>query len=56
VGYEVRLTEKFALASIVDYVSGSLGDVRNIIAAETGRRYSVTELKAAMIWHFGKSE
>jgi len=54
VGYEIRLAEKFGLAPIVDYAAGSLGDVRNIIAVQTGRRYSVVEFKAAMIWHFGK--
>ncbi len=54
VGYEIPLTENFGLAPIIDYAAGSLGDVRNIITVETGRRYSVVEFKAAMIWHFGK--
>ena len=54
VGYEIPLTENFGLAPIVDYAAGSLGDVRNIIAVETGRRYSVVEFKAALIWHFGR--
>ncbi len=54
VGYEIRLAEKFGLAPIVDYGAGSLGDVRNIILVQTGRRYSVVEFKAAMIWHLGK--
>jgi hypothetical protein len=54
VGYEIPLTENFGLAPIVDYAAGSLGDVRNIISVETGRRYSVVEFKAALIWHFGR--
>jgi hypothetical protein len=54
VGYEIPLTENFGLAPIVDYAAGSLGDVRNIITVETGRRYSVVEFKAAVIWHFGR--
>jgi hypothetical protein len=54
VGYEIPLTQSFALAPIVDYSAGSLGDVRNIITVDTGRRYSVVEFKAAVIWHFGR--
>jgi hypothetical protein len=53
VGYEIPLTQSFALAPVVDYSAGSLGDVRNIITVDTGRRYSVVEFKAAVIWHFG---
>jgi hypothetical protein len=53
VGYEIPLTKNFGLAPIVDYAAGSLGDVRNVITVETGRRYSVVEFKAALIWHFG---
>jgi hypothetical protein len=53
-GYEIPLTRSFGLAPIVDYAAGSLGDIRNLIKVETGRRYSVVELKAAIIWHFGK--
>jgi hypothetical protein len=52
-GYEIALTKNLGLAPIVDYAAGSLGDVRNVIAVETGRRYSVVEFKAALIWHFG---
>ena len=54
VGYEIPLTQNLGLAPIVDYVAGSLGDVRNSITVETGRRYSVVEFKAAILWHFGK--
>jgi Outer membrane protein beta-barrel domain len=54
VGYEIPLTENFGLAPMVDYAAGSLGDVRNIITVDTGRRYSVVEFKAAAIWHFGR--
>ena len=54
VGYEIPLTKNFVLAPIVDYAAGSLGDVRNIITADTGRRYSVVEFKATLLWHFGR--
>lgn len=53
VGYEVPLSENFGLAPIVDYGAGGLGGVRNILAVETGRRYSVVEFKVAIVWHFG---
>jgi hypothetical protein len=53
-GYEIPLTHNVALALIVDYAAGSLGDVRNIITVETGWRYSVVEFKAALLWHFGR--
>jgi hypothetical protein len=53
-GYEISLTKNFGLAPVVDYAAGRLGDVRNVIPAQTGRRYSVVEFKAAIIWHFGK--
>jgi hypothetical protein len=56
VGYEIPLAEKFGLAPIVDYAAGSLGDVRNTLAVETGRRYSVVEFKVAIAWHFGRTE
>jgi hypothetical protein len=55
-GYEIPLTRSFGLAPIVDYAAGSLGDVRNVITVDTGRRYSVAEFKAAIIWHFGRSK
>ncbi len=54
VGYEIPLTAHFALAPFVDFAAGSLGDVRNVITVDTGRRYSVVEFKAAVIWHFGR--
>jgi Outer membrane protein beta-barrel domain len=53
-GYEIRLTERFGLAPIVDYAIGSLGDVRNFITMQTRRRYSVVEFRAATLWHFGR--
>ncbi len=56
VGYEIPLTKQFGLAPIVDYAAGSLGDVRNILAVETNRRYSVVEFKVAIAWHFGRTE
>ena len=52
-GYEIPSTEKLGLAPIVDYAAGSLGDVRNTLAVETGRRYSAVEFKVAIPWHFG---
>ena len=54
VGYEIPLTKNFGLAPMVDYAAGSLGNVRNVITVNTGRRYSVVEFKATVIWHFGK--
>jgi hypothetical protein len=54
VGYEVPLTERFGLAPIVDYAAGTLGDVHNLLAVETGRHYSVVEFKVAIVWHFGR--
>lgn len=54
VSYEIPLTEHFALAPMAGYAAGSLGDVRNIITVDTGRRYSVAEFKVALQWHFGK--
>jgi hypothetical protein len=56
VGYEIPLTQQFGLAPIVDYAAGSLGDVRNTIPVQTGRRYSVVEFKVAIAWHFGTPE
>ena len=55
-GYEIRLSERLAVAPIVDYDAGGFDDVRNAIAVETGRRYSVIEFKAAVIYHFGKTK
>lgn len=52
-GYEIPISENLRLAPMVDYAAGSLGDVRNAIAAEMGRRYSVVEFKVAIAWHFG---
>ena len=56
VGYEIPLTKQFGLAPIVDYAAGSLGDVRNTLAVETNRRYSVVEFKVAIAWHFGRTK
>ncbi len=53
-GYEIPVTENLGLTPIVGYAAGSLGDVRNIITVQTGRRYSAVEFKAAIIWHFGR--
>jgi hypothetical protein len=41
------------LAPIVDYAAGGFGDVRGGSKVETGRRYSMVEFKATIIWHFG---
>jgi hypothetical protein len=54
VGYEIPITENLGLAPIVDYAAGSFGDVRNVLAVQTGRRYSVIEFKVAIAWHFGR--
>lgn len=53
-GYEIRLNERLSLAPIVGYTYGRFEDVRNPIAVETGRHYSVIEFKVAAIFHFGK--
>lgn len=53
-GYEFPISEQLGLAPMVDYAAGGFGDVRNIITVETGRRYSVIDFRAALIWHFGK--
>ena len=54
-GYELPLPKRFGLAPIVDFDAGSRGDVHNVVTVETDRRYSVVEIKGAIIWHFGKS-
>jgi Outer membrane protein beta-barrel domain len=53
-GYEFRCSERLGLAPMVQYAYGRFDDVRNPIAVETGRHYSVPEFKVAAIWHFGK--
>jgi len=53
-GYEIRISEKLALAPMVGYAYGRFDDVRNPVTIETGRQYSVIEFKIAAIWHFGK--
>jgi len=53
-GYEIRCSERLALAPMVGYAYGRFDDVRNPITVETGRQYSVVEFKIAAIWHFGK--
>jgi len=53
-GYEIRLSKSLGLAPMVVYSAGSLGDVRNILMVETGRRCSVVEFKVGIIGHFGK--
>ncbi|HEV2297998.1 MAG TPA: hypothetical protein VGR72_05730 [Candidatus Acidoferrales bacterium] len=52
-GYEIPLTERLGLAPMIGYAAGGLGDVRNAITVQTNRRYSVIEVKAAILWHFG---
>ncbi len=54
-GYEFRLSRSIGLAPIVGYASGNFGDVHDILAVETGRRYSVVEFKVAVIFHVGKT-
>jgi hypothetical protein len=53
-GYEIRLRKSFGLAPMVGYSAGSLGDVRNVLTVETGRRYSVVEFKVGIVWHLGE--
>lgn len=52
-GYELPLKGRLGLVPMVDYGYGGLGDARNAAVYETGRRYSVIEVKAALIYHFG---
>ena len=52
-GYEIRLKGRLGLVPMVDYASGGLGDDRIVAVHDTGRRYSVIEIKAALIYHFG---
>ncbi len=52
-GYEIPLRGQLGLAPMVEYASGSFGDVRSAGAAETGRRYSVVEFKMEAVYHFG---
>lgn len=53
-GYEIPVTRTFAIAPIVDYAAGTFSDVRNPLTVQTGRGYSVVEIKAALVWHIGK--
>ncbi len=55
-GYEIPLKGNVGLAPMVDYAAGGFGDVKNPLTVETGRRYSVVEFKAAIIFHFGSSK
>jgi hypothetical protein len=53
-GYEVGLRKNLRLAPMVVYSAGNLGDVRNILTVQTGRRYSVVEFKVGIIGKWGK--
>jgi hypothetical protein len=53
-GYEIRARKNLGLAPMVVWSAGNLGDVHNITIVETGRRYSVIEFEAAIVWRFGK--
>jgi hypothetical protein len=55
-GYEFRLRESFGLAPVFAYSAGSLGDVRNALVTETGRRFSAIEFKVDLLLHFGGSK
>ena len=53
-GYEIRVWKELGVAPVVAWSEGRFGDVRNVIATETGRRFSVVEFKLDVLWHFGK--
>lgn len=55
-GYEIPLNKSktIAVAPIVDYASGHFGDAQYPPTTLTGRRYSVVEIKAAVVFHFGR--
>jgi hypothetical protein len=52
-GYEIPLPRQLRLAPTVEYAAGSLGDVHDPAAPQTGRRYSVIEFKLAIVYRFG---
>jgi hypothetical protein len=53
-GYEIRAWKGWGVAPMVAWSAGRLGDVPNLIATETGRRFSVVEFKLDLLWHFGR--
>jgi hypothetical protein len=53
-GYEFHLRDAFGLAPMVAYSAGHLGDVRNPVLTDTGRRFSAIEFKVDLLWHFGR--
>ena len=53
-GYEIPLSGSLRLTPIVQYAAGDLGDARNLSSPQTGRRYSVIEIKLAVVYHFGR--
>lgn len=55
-GYEFRVRQAFGLAPMVAYSAGHLGDVRNPILTDTGRRFSAIEFKVDLLWHFGRAK
>lgn len=52
-GYEFPVKGSFGLMPIIEYSQGGYGDARDPGTPITGRRYSVTEFKFAVVYHFG---
>ena len=51
-GYEIPLRGHLALAPVVEYAAGGLGNANNPLAPQTGRKYSVVEFKLAAVYRF----
>ena len=52
-GYEIPVRGRFAIAPMVEYASGGLGDVHYGSPEVTGRRFSVVEFKVAAVYRIG---
>ena len=52
-GYEFPIGKRLGLAPEVEYSAGSFGDAYDPVAPVKGRRYSVIELKLALVYRFG---
>jgi hypothetical protein len=53
-GYEIGVTPTLGLVPTLGYATGDLGDSGYPYRVETGRRYSVWELRIGANWHLGK--
>ncbi len=55
-GYEIPVAKHVAIAPSVAYAAGNLGDDRLAVPAQSNRRFSVIEFKAAFVFHWGRSK